>query len=108
MSSKTIDNARYTVQPGTVIKLDNGCEREIGRADWLEGVEGWDHIKHAWPTVIGPVAIIVDITGRTIQYKPGRMLLRVRVEFVGDGEPSTFASGWAYVSTMKEEVCLTM
>jgi hypothetical protein len=102
--TKTIEGSTYTVVPGTVIKLDNGCEKEVGRADWLEGVEGWDHITLSWPTVIGPVAILVEITGRKVIYKPGTILLRVKVEFVGDGEPSEFVSGYAYVQTLKEEV----
>lgn len=39
------------------------------------------------------LSVNVKVTGRTLQ--KGRV--RVQIEFVGDGEPSTFHSGWMKV-----------
>ncbi len=44
------------------------------------------------------VAIEVRITGRVAQDRTdGSRWIRAQVEFVGDGEPSTFAKGWVRV-----------
>ena len=40
------------------------------------------------------VAVNVIITGRTRIRRSGGYYVRVRIEFVGDGEPSTFTGGW--------------
>lgn len=45
----------------------------------------------------GPIkelAVRITITGRTIQRREGDYWVRVRIEFVGDGEPSSFTKGW--------------
>lgn len=41
----------------------------------------------------------VEITGRTLQKRPydGRLWVRVRIEWVKDGEPNTFSNGWMAV-----------
>jgi hypothetical protein len=36
----------------------------------------------------------VVVTGRTWQRREGDYWVRVRIEFVGDGEPSVFVGGW--------------
>jgi len=43
-------------------------------------------------------AINVEVTGRTFQYRNGSRMVRVRIEFVGDCEPSTFTGGWMAVN----------
>ena len=44
---------------------------------------------------IKEVAVNVTITGRKrIRRQGGYSYVRVRIEFVGDGEPSTFTGGW--------------
>jgi hypothetical protein len=43
---------------------------------------------------IQSLAVNIVITGRTWQRREGDYWLRVRIEFVGDGEPSAFAGGW--------------
>jgi len=40
-------------------------------------------------------AVNTTITGR-MHYGPGTMRVRVKIEFVHDGEPSTFTRGWLY------------
>lgn len=44
------------------------------------------------------IAINVEVTGRTWQRAPytGTLRVRCRIEFVGDGEPSSFSGGWLY------------
>jgi hypothetical protein len=43
------------------------------------------------------IAINLEITGRTIQYRDGGRYVRVKIEWVGDCEPSTFTRGWLRV-----------
>lgn len=45
----------------------------------------------------GPIkslAVKIKVTGRTWQRREGDYYIRVAIEFVGDGEPSTFTRGW--------------
>lgn len=54
---------------------------------------GWSAADFRLPSANYPDrswAVKVTVTGRTVQ--KGR--IRVKIEFVGDGEPSTFHSGW--------------
>jgi len=42
-------------------------------------------------------AVNITVTGRTFQKPNGKYgpeAVRIKIEFVGDGEPSTFAGGW--------------
>ena len=58
----------------------------------------WNMAQFRLPTgSAGPIkslAVNVTITGRTWQRREGDLWVRVRVEFVGDGEPSVFVGGW--------------
>jgi len=48
----------------------------------------------------GPIkslAVRVDITGRTLQTHQGGRAVRVRITFLGDGEPDTHSGGWLFV-----------
>lgn len=42
-------------------------------------------------------AIKVYLTGRKPQYKRGFYRIRVKVEYLGDGEPSVFDGGWLWL-----------
>jgi hypothetical protein len=44
------------------------------------------------------LAVNLKVTGRTLWFDrtSGRDKIRVRIEFVGDGEESTFHGGWLY------------
>ena len=43
---------------------------------------------------IESLAVNVTITGSTWQRRQGDYWIRVKIEFVGDGEPSVFSGGW--------------
>jgi hypothetical protein len=44
----------------------------------------------------GPLAVNIKVTGRSWRLYKGELAVRVKIEFVGDCEPSTFASGWLW------------
>lgn len=48
-------------------------------------------------TVVPSVAINIRITGRKIIWRQGENMIRIRIEWVGDCEPSTFSGGWLVV-----------
>lgn len=48
-----------------------------------------------YPYLTVPVA--VTVTGRTLQRYAGELWVRVALEFLQDGEPSTFSAGWLCV-----------
>lgn len=58
----------------------------------------WDKARFRLPTgSAGPIkslAVNVVVTGRTWQRREGDYWVRVRIEFVGDCEPSVFVGGW--------------
>lgn len=85
-----IENRLVTVSVGDYVKLDSG------RAEWLKPCE-WDGASFRYPG-LRDVAVNVSITGRTFQYRQGFYYVRVRIEFVGDGEPSSFCGGWLEVN----------
>ena len=61
----------------------------------------WDKASFYLPTNSGgpikELAVNVTVTGHTLQRRQGDLYVRVKVEFVGDGEPSTFTGGWMKV-----------
>jgi len=60
----------------------------------------WDKAQFYLPTnqpVVKEVATNVTVTGRTLQRRQGSLYVRCQIEFVGDGEPSTFSGGWMLV-----------
>lgn len=84
------------VAVGTVVKLDaRRVSQRLMPSDW-------DQAQFRFPTwALGPnkgVACNVVVTGRTFQVREGARWVRCQVEFVGDGEPSTFAGGWVLVN----------
>lgn len=58
----------------------------------------WDAAQFCIPTGhdygITHLSVNVRVTGRTFQRREGDYWVRVQIEFVGDGEPSTFHGGW--------------
>ena len=42
------------------------------------------------------LAVNIKVTGRKIHLENDLFKLRVQVEFVGDGEPSSFCGGWIH------------
>lgn len=61
----------------------------------------WDKAQFYLPTNSGgpvkEVAVNVTVTGRTLQRRTDSLYVRCKIEFVGDGEPSTFTGGWLLV-----------
>ena len=43
---------------------------------------------------IQSLGVNIVVTGRTVQRRECGFWVRVRIEFVGDGEPSEFTGGW--------------
>jgi hypothetical protein len=95
--------ADVSAKVGSAVYLDHRTAlcRRLRACDW------WDKADFAWDVFCdGPIkelAANVYVTGRTVQWKSGCQVVRVRVEFVGDGEPSTFANGWMYFETANVE-----
>lgn len=85
----------YKVETGTRIWPDNWA----GPTN-LEGSD-WDRAEFYLPSYqyrdTGVVAAVnIRVTGRTLQRRSfsSRLLIRVQIEFVGDGGESTFSKGW--------------
>lgn len=61
----------------------------------------WDAAAFFLPTNSGgPIkrlAVNITITGKTVQRFQGSNWIRVKIESVGDGEPSTFFGGWLLI-----------
>lgn len=86
------------------------CQPRIGRYvrpdGWSYGnclePSDWEEAQYRLPTNSGgPVtslAVNVMVTGRTVQRDNASPAVRVRIEFVGDGELSSFVSGWMHVN----------
>lgn len=47
--------------------------------------------------VIESLAVEIAVTGRTLQRRYGMCWVRVRITFVGDGEPDVISGGWMEV-----------
>jgi len=89
---------------GSLIKLDGSprYERLLPGDDnvcpgWLgcdfrypNPLQGWEK-QHA-------IACNVSVSGNTLQRRGGDLWVRVRIEWVGDCEPSTFSGGWLRVN----------
>lgn len=75
---------------GPLVEADDADREILGASfrlpSWIGEVEGF----------VGP-PVNVTITGRTVQWKLGSPRVRVRIEFVDDGQPSTFAGGWLWL-----------
>ena len=86
-----------TVKEGSVIQLPSGRMEQL-KLDHSEPCPGWPGAQFRLPCPIGRmIAVNVTITGRTIQRRGGADWVRVKLEWVGDCEPSTFSKGWLLV-----------
>jgi len=88
----TIYGQEIEVKVGSVIKPDNWrFTQRLEESTWPEAQfvlpTGYDFgITH--------LSVNVIVTGRTFQRREGEYWVRVQIEFVGDGEPSTLHGGW--------------
>jgi hypothetical protein len=97
---KIIESRIVTVDVGSRIQIGdnrtnvktilpcNDWDRAMFR--WPNPIQGWEE-KHA-------IAMNVEITGRTFVYRSGSYLVKLRITWVGDGEPDTFTDGWLLVN----------
>lgn len=80
------------VEVGSYIEPENW---KIGST--LEASD-WDAAEFRLPTNSGgpikSIAVNIKITGTTVQRRHGSNWVKVRIESVGDGSPSTFFGGW--------------
>ena len=86
------------VKAGSRIESDHGGSGplEAGDAADLEilGIE-FRLPSRTYDNIAYPVK--VTITGRTVQWKYGSPRVRVRIEYVNDGEPNTVGGGWLWL-----------
>jgi|SRR5215469_6353966 len=89
-----------------LVKIEAGSrvEHDSGRTEFLLPCDDWDKAAFRWPNPIHEwreshaIACNLKITGRTFQERNGKnFYVRVRFEWVGDGEPSTYSGGWLVV-----------
>lgn len=61
----------------------------------------WSQADYRLPVNSGgsiySLAVNVRVSGRTLRKIHGSYYVRVVIEFVGDGEPSTYTGGWMLV-----------
>ena len=82
---------------GSYLRLDNqtvGALLEEGDEPVDDGYPG---CEFRLPNRHGTSAVNIKVTGRTVRYIDGGPFVRVRVEFVGDCEESTFAGGFVAI-----------
>lgn len=100
------DTSPATIQTGSGIILDDslpgGCFSPLRRND-LPGFSTWQLWMDA-PARVGRfpwIACEVEVSGRKVRRDVtglrGVAVVRVRVVFVGDGEPDEVTSGWMHV-----------
>ena len=104
VTEKLLDcGTRVAPEVGSFVKLDEGRigEKLLPGDDFT--CAGWDGCDFRYPNPVSiwresrAIACNVHVTGRTIQYKDGGRRVRVKIEWVGDCEPSTFSGGWMYL-----------
>ena len=94
-------DGRHEMEIGDYVDLDNDrCGENLLAGDdpvdeSHSGSQFRFPLNNSGP--IKSVAVNVTVTGRRHYWVGnGRSRSRVKVEFVGDGEPSTFLGGWVY------------
>jgi 5-enolpyruvylshikimate-3-phosphate synthase len=85
--TKVVRGYDVEVTVGKCVKLDARSVSEL-----LLPCE-WEGAQFRFPGKQN-MACNVKLTGRTFRHYMGALWVRCEVEFVGDGEPSTFAKGW--------------
>lgn len=98
MKTTMIENyGEVTVTEGTAVHLDTRRVAErLLPSDW-EAAEFRFPCWALGSERVKGVACNVTVTGRTFKVVQGQRWVRCKVEFVGDGEPSTFVGGWVLV-----------
>ena len=83
---------------GSCIWFDGGSRCGVAMAaDDGFSDSGFPGCQFRIHNTVGSSAVNIEVTGRTIQRHQGSPAVRIRIEFVGDCEPSTFCRGWIAV-----------
>lgn len=98
----TIWSKEITPSVGTYIIPDGKTVGKVLTPGDVPVDSGYPGSQFRWPVENGgpikSVAVNIEITGHTLQRKHGGYCVRVKMEWVGDCEPSTFSSGWLFVN----------
>ena len=94
--SKVIENRTVTCDVGSVVEHDTGRTERLLPSEWDKAQFRWPNPVPGWETKHA-IACNVEITGRTFQYRGGTYYVRIRMIWVGDGEPDTDCPGWLKV-----------
>jgi hypothetical protein len=98
MARKIVENWIVNVTRGSVVQIDGGrCEPLFACTDWDQAEFRWPNPIHEWREKHA-IACNIEITGRTFQYRRSNWCVRVRIIWVGDGEPNTSCTGWLLIS----------
>jgi hypothetical protein len=97
--SKTIEAGSGRVEASAAV----GCilEPDGRMGENLLPCEDYSDASFRFPVLGLEIACNVHVTGRKLQYDGGNTKVRVRIEWVGDGEPSTFCGGWLWRPVLK-------
>lgn len=90
--SKIIENRVITLSVGDRIEA-------LLSSEWDQAGFRFPNPIHEWRE-IHAIALNIEITGRTFQWRNGRHMVKLRLEWVGDGEPSTYSEGWLLVDSI--------
>ena len=96
--------AGFTPAPkvGSWVELDTGNDTHV--AENLLTCDDWDKAEFRFPVTSRriPYAVNVIVTGRKLRWRSGTFpcsnWVRVKVTFVGDGEPDADRGGWMLVN----------
>jgi len=96
-TTKKIGYTTIAAKIGSYVELDNRRGELLGEGH-PPVLPGFAGCQFSFKCPLGrPIACNVEITGRTLQRRQGADAIRVRIEWVGDCEPSTFTRGWLFL-----------
>ena len=89
---KVVDRFKVKAVDGCFLKPEKWeFARVLKPSYWADASH---YLQRGWGEHEGEIAVNVYITGRTIKYdKNATPYIAVLIEFVGDGEPSTYSKG---------------
>lgn len=106
MNNTTTNDSLLNPSVGDFLVLDGGnawgtllCQDDGFKDSGFPGCQFRTEPHHAG--LHGGLAVNLVVTGRNLRWnsKGGFMGVRVKVEFVGDCEPSTFVGGWVKLNS---------
>jgi hypothetical protein len=97
MVNKVIENRLVEINVGSIIENAAGRTEKLLPSDWDKANFRFPNPIWDWRETHA-IACNIQITGRTFQYRQGDYYVKVRIEWVGDGEPNSYSEGWAKVN----------